>query len=165
MKRARLIVGQVALAAIFIYAGYAKLAEPWPNFAISINSFKIVPSTWLEPMAKYIPWAELVLGIAILTGLLLRWTALTASLVLMLFFGVLIRAYALHMDVDCGCFGAGEIHLGPARLAEEAAMLGLALAVTIAAFRRSSRSERSQKVAVASNPEASNPDSGLPRTA
>lgn len=137
MKRALLIAGQVILAGIFIYAGIAKLREPWPSFAVSINSFKLVPDTWLEPLAKYLPWAELLLGLAILSGLFLRWTALIASLVLALFFAVLIRAYALGMQVDCGCFGSGEAPLGPLRLAEEAAMLALALAVTISSARRS----------------------------
>ncbi len=136
MKRALLIACQVILAGIFVYAGYAKLREPWPQFAVSINSFKMVPLEWLEPMAKWIPWAELLLGLAILSGILLRWSALVASLVLTLFFAVLIRSYALGIDVDCGCFGAGEAHLGPLRLAEEAAMLALALGVCIAAFRR-----------------------------
>ena len=136
MKRALLIAGQVILAAIFIYAGIAKLREPWPSFAVSIESFKLVPESWLEPMAKYVPWAELVLGAAILSGLLLRWTAGIASLVLALFFAVLIRAYALGMQVDCGCFGSGEAPLGPLRLAEEAGMLALALAVTISSARR-----------------------------
>ncbi len=140
MKRALLIAGQILLAAIFIVAGVAKLREPWPNFALSINSFKLVPDTWLEPMAKYVPSAELLLGLTVLSGVLLRWSALIASLVLALFFAVLIRAYALGMQVDCGCFGSGEAPLGPLRLAEEAVMLALALAVTIAAFRRRSHS-------------------------
>jgi uncharacterized membrane protein YphA (DoxX/SURF4 family) len=140
IKRVLLIAGQVILAAIFIVAGYAKLREPWPNFAVSINSFKMVPETWLEPMARYVPWAELLLGLAILSGILLRWSALIASLVLTVFFAVLIRAWSLGMQVDCGCFGSGEEPLGPQRLAEEALMLTLALAVTIAAFRRAARS-------------------------
>lgn len=136
MKRALLIAGQLALAAIFIYAGYAKLREPWPQFAVSINSFQLVPVNWLEPLAKYVPWAELLLGIWVVSGILLRWSALTAAAVLTFFFAVLIRSYALGIDVDCGCFGSGESHLGPARLAEEAVMLALALAVSVAAFRR-----------------------------
>ena len=140
IKRVLLIAGQVILAAIFIVAGYAKLREPWPNFAVSINSFKMVPETWLEPMARYVPWAELLLGLAILSGFLLRWSALIASLVLTVFFAVLIRAWSLGMQVDCGCFGSGEGPLGPLRLAEEALMLAVGVAVTIAAFRRAARS-------------------------
>lgn len=140
MKRSLLIAGQLALAAIFLYAGYAKIREPWPQFAVAINSFKMVPDTWLEPLAKYVPWAELLLGIALLSGILLRWSAAVASLVLAFLFAVLIRAWAMGLQVDCGCFGSGEAPLGPLRLAEEAAMLALALAVTIGAFRRKPRS-------------------------
>jgi len=136
MKRVLPIVGQVILAAIFIYAGYAKLREPWPQFAVSINSFQIVPLSWLEPLAKYVPWAELLLGLWILSGFLLRWSALVTSAVLTVFFAVLIRSYAMGLAVDCGCFGSGEGPLGPKRLAEEAVMLALAVAVSLAAFRR-----------------------------
>jgi len=135
MKRVLLLIGQVILAAIFIYAGYAKLREPWLQFAVAISTFKLVPDSALEPMAKYLPWAELALGLSILSGILLRWSALIASLLLTLFFAVLIRSYALGLQVDCGCFGSGESALGPLRLAEEAAMLALALGVTIGAFR------------------------------
>ncbi len=100
MKRALLITCQVILAWHFTpLRGYAKLREPWPQFAVSINSFKLVPLEWLEPMSKWIPWAELLLGLAILSGILLRWSALVASLVLTLFFAVLIRSYALGIDV------------------------------------------------------------------
>jgi uncharacterized membrane protein YphA (DoxX/SURF4 family) len=136
MKKALLIAGQLLLAAIFIYAGYAKLREPWPQFAVSINSFRLVPATWLEPLAKWVPWAELILGLWIVSGVLLRWSALTASAVLTFFFAVLIRSYAMGLEVDCGCFGSGEAPLGPMRLFEEAVMLTLALAVSIAAFLR-----------------------------
>jgi uncharacterized membrane protein YphA (DoxX/SURF4 family) len=136
MKRILLIAGQILLAAIFIYAGIAKLREPWPQFAVAINSFQLVPLNWLEPLAKYVPWAELLLGLWVLSGFLLRWSALVTSAVLAFFFAVLIRSYAMGLAVDCGCFGSGEGPLGPKRLAEEAVMLALALAVSIAAFRR-----------------------------
>jgi len=142
MKRVLLLAGQVILAAIFIYAGYAKLREPWLQFAVSISSFKLVPDNLLEPMAKYLPWAELALGLVILSGIFLRWSALIASLLLLLFFAVLIRSYAMGLQVDCGCFGSGESGLGPLRLAEEAAMLALAGAVTIGAFRNGRGAER-----------------------
>ena len=136
MKRILLIAGQILLAAIFIYEGIAKLREPWPQFAVAINSFQLVPLNWLEPLAKYVPWAELLLGLWVLSGFLLRWSALVTSAVLAFFFAVLIRSYAMGLAVDCGCFGSGEGPLGPKRLAEEAVMLALALAVSIAAFRR-----------------------------
>lgn len=136
MKRILLIAGQLALAGIFLWAGIAKLREPWPQFAVSINSFQMVPLTWLEPLARGVPWAETLLGLWILSGFRLRWSAAVAAGVLAFFFAVLIRSYSMGLQVDCGCFGSGEAPLGPMRLAEEAAMLALAVAVSWAAFRR-----------------------------
>ena len=138
MKRSLLIVGQVALAAIFLLAGYAKLRQPWLQFAVSLNSFKILPDSALEPMAKTLPWCEVALGVAILSGVWLRWFSLVASLVLGLFLSVLARSYLMGLQVDCGCFGSGEA-LGPMTLVRDSTMLALALAVTIGAFRMARR--------------------------
>jgi uncharacterized membrane protein YphA (DoxX/SURF4 family) len=134
LPRGLLLVGQLLLAAIFLAAGYLKLREPWLQFAVSINSLKIVPDNLLEPVARILPWGELVLGLAILSGIWLRWSALLASLTLGAFLSVLVRSYAMGLQVDCGCFGSGE-PLGPKTLARDGAMLALAIAVTIAAFR------------------------------
>lgn len=134
MKRALLIVGRIVLAGIFIYAGYAKLREPWLQFAVSLNSFKLLPDYALEPFAKILPWCELALGIAILSGIWLRWFALAASLLLGLFLSILTRSYMMGLQVDCGCFGSGEA-LGPMTLVRDGLMLALALGVTIGAFR------------------------------
>ncbi len=132
-QRGLLLIGQLALAAIFLAAGYFKLREPWLQFAASLSGFKLVPDDLLEPVAKYLPWAEVLLGVWLLSGILLRWSALVSSLVLGCFLSVLIRSYAIGLQVDCGCFGSGEV-LGPKTLARDSLMLFLALAVTIGAF-------------------------------
>jgi len=113
------VAGRLGLAAIFLYAGYAKLREPWLQFAISIDSFKAVPESWLEPMARLLPWCEVALGIALLSGILARWFSLIATLMLGLFFSVGVRAFAKGLTVDCGCFGPPSRPLTePERLAE-----------------------------------------------
>ena len=73
LRRGLLLPGRIALAAIFIAAGYLKLREPWLQFAVSLNSFKILPDSALEPIARTLPWCELALGLAILSGVWLRW--------------------------------------------------------------------------------------------
>lgn len=134
VPRALLIAGRLVLGGIFIYAGYAKLREPWLQFAASLDGFKLFPTNMLEPIAKTMPWCELALGIALVSGIALRWFALLTSLVLVVFEGVLIRSYAMGLQVDCGCFGAGEA-LGPKTLVRDGLFLVLALVVTIGAFR------------------------------
>ncbi|MDP9169463.1 MAG: DoxX family membrane protein [Acidobacteriota bacterium] len=137
MKRALLLIGRLLLAGIFLYAGYAKLREPWANFAGSLYTFKLLPDDMLEPIAKTLPWCEVALGLALLSGVWLRWFALFASLVLIVFLSVLTRSYVMGIAADCGCFGSGEI-LGPKTLMRDSTMLILALAVTIGAFRMKS---------------------------
>ncbi|MES1261372.1 MAG: MauE/DoxX family redox-associated membrane protein [Acidobacteriota bacterium] len=128
-----LLAGRLILAGIFIAAGYFKLREPWLQFAVSLNGFKILPDAALEPVAKILPWCELALGLAILSGIWLRWFSLLATLMLAVFFAVLVRSFALGLQVDCGCFGSGEA-LGPKTLVRDGLMLALALAVTRGAF-------------------------------
>lgn len=135
MKRWLLIAGRLAIAGIFLYAGIEKAREPWIQFAVSVDEFKAVPDAWIAPIARTLPWAEIALAIALITGILSRWFSLIATLLLALFLGVGIRAYALGLTVDCGCFGAGHSgSIDAMWFVEHVGMLALGLAVTVGAF-------------------------------
>lgn len=136
MKRWLLIAGRLAIAVIFLYAGIAKVREPWLQFAVSIESFKIVPETWLEPIARYLPWCEIALGLALIPGILARWFSLLATGMLAWFLFIGIRAYAKGLTVDCGCFGSGGGAIDAKWFVEHALMLALGLAVTAGEFLR-----------------------------
>jgi uncharacterized membrane protein YphA (DoxX/SURF4 family) len=138
MKPALLIAGRLILAGVFIYAAYTKLSAPWLQFAVSLSSYKILPDNLLEPIARTLPWCELALGVAILSGIWLRWFALIGSLLLGFFFAVMIRSYAVGLQIDCGCFGPGEA-LGPKTMIRDGLLLALAIAVTAGAFLRRRR--------------------------
>ncbi|HTU35585.1 MAG TPA: MauE/DoxX family redox-associated membrane protein [Candidatus Acidoferrum sp.] len=141
-----LIVGRVALAVVFIYAAYAKM-KPQMNtgwsvgsvrvslsmFAMEVDSFQVLPTWGVNFVSHALPPFELFLGLWLLSGIALRYSALITTLLLAGFFGVLIHAYALGQEISCGCFGPGE-HIGPERLLIEGCFFALALAVTIGAF-------------------------------
>jgi uncharacterized membrane protein YphA (DoxX/SURF4 family) len=134
MKQKFLVAGRLILGAIFVYAAYAKLREPWINFVGALNGFEILPEWALVPVARTLPWCELALGVALISGIWQRWFSLVASLLLGLFFSVMVRSYAVGLKIDCGCFGSGEA-LGPKTLARDFSMLTLAIVVTVASFR------------------------------
>jgi uncharacterized membrane protein YphA (DoxX/SURF4 family) len=140
MKRGLLIAGRLILGVIFCYAAYAKLRTPWIEFAGSLAGFKLLPDNALEPIARTLPWCELALGVALISGIWARWFSLIASLLLLLFFSVMVRSYAMGLQIDCGCFGPGEA-LGPKTLARDFTMLVLAVAVTVAYFRTGRQTE------------------------
>lgn len=134
-KRALLIVGRLGLGGMFLYSGYAKLSEPWLQFAVSIETFKLVPDAALEPMARIIPWVEVAAGAGVLLPLIAPWAALLTTLMLAVFTGAGVSAYARGLAVDCGCFGSGGGDpVGPKWFAEHAGMIAMALAVTVALF-------------------------------
>ncbi len=134
MKQKLLIAGRLFLGAIFVYSAYAKLKAPWLEFAGSLNAYELLPESALEPLAKTLPWCELALGVALISGIWQRWFALIASLLLGLFFTVMVRSYIVGLKIDCGCFGPGEA-LGPKTLARDGSLLALAIIVTVGAFR------------------------------
>jgi len=133
MKRWLLLIGRLVLGGIFLYAGYVKgIQEPWPNFAVSLDSWKLVPETWLEPIARTLPWVEMALGLATISGLLARWFSGILTAMLGFFLGLGVWGYATGRHPDCGCFGSGSsAGLDAKWFSEHGAMLALGLAVTI----------------------------------
>jgi uncharacterized membrane protein YphA (DoxX/SURF4 family) len=128
-----LIVGRLVLGAIFVYSAWTKLQQPWMIFAMSVDSYKILPIWGVTLVARGLPWFELVMGLMLWLGWGLRWWASCATLVLGFFFSAMLRAHFNHLEIDCGCFGIGE-KLDGRRIALEILLVVLALGVTVGAF-------------------------------
>jgi len=128
-----LLIARLILAVVFIYAAWTKLSAPWPVFAVSINSYQLVPLGWLEPIARTLPWFELLLGVMLATGILLRWVAAAGTGLLGFFFVLMVRSYLIGLKIDCGCFGPGD-ELGPKTLLRDGVLLALSAYVAIGAF-------------------------------
>jgi uncharacterized membrane protein YphA (DoxX/SURF4 family) len=131
-----LIAGRVILGAVFVYAAYTKLREPWMLFAFAVNSYQVLPEWAVTIVARSLPWFELALGLFLVSGWMLRWIATAAAGLLAFFFTLMLYTYIKNPRGDaisCGCFGFGE-KLGPLTLARDASLLALALAIAIGAF-------------------------------
>jgi uncharacterized membrane protein YphA (DoxX/SURF4 family) len=127
------LVLRIALGCIFVYAAWLKLRDPWQIFAMSIDSYRILPLKAVELAAHVIPWLELAIGLLLVTGLWLRISGSVVSLLLLTFFALMVRAYAKGMAIDCGCFGPGEA-ISWKTLLRDGTLLAAALLVTTMAF-------------------------------
>ena len=107
MGRLRLAL-RLLLGAVFVYAAYVKLKEPWLVFAMSIDSYQLLPEWGVLLVARTLPWFELVLGLLLVSGYGLPWAGLVTTLQLLAFFSVMLRSYLKGLEIDCGCFGPGE---------------------------------------------------------
>jgi len=163
LGRMLLLVGRVALAAVFLVAAYAKLKPqgrmPWSPasvktslamFAMQVDSYQLLSVKAVNFVAHALPPFELFLGLWLLSGIALRFSSLISTLLLGGFFTVMVRTYALGLEVSCGCFGPGE-QLGTKTLLRDGALLALSVAVCIGAFliRRKPRDEGAPVAAVA----------------
>jgi uncharacterized membrane protein YphA (DoxX/SURF4 family) len=133
--RAGALLLRVLLGGIFVYAAWIKLRTPWEVFAISIDSYQILPLKAVELVARSLPWFELLVGILLIAGLWLRSAAIVTTLLLGVFFGLMIRAYASGQQINCGCFGPGEL-ISWKTLLRDGSLLAGALALTWMAFAR-----------------------------
>ena len=139
--RGLLVLGRVALGLIFTYAAHAKLhfEGEWHLrdyhffFAMAIDSYKMLPLSAVQLLARVLPWFELALGVLLIAGVGLRWIGSLTSGLLLVFIGAMTRAKILGLEINCGCFGNNE-KLGTATLLRDSSLLLLALAVTIGAF-------------------------------
>jgi uncharacterized membrane protein YphA (DoxX/SURF4 family) len=149
-RRVIVLLGRVLLGAIFIYAGYSKAFLPnstfWPlfflkfsistnlsNFALQVEAFKLLPAWEVQFVAHVLPFTEIALGLLVLSGWKLRIWGLLLSAIMVGFFVVVLRAYLLHMDINCGCFATPE-PINLKKVLEDAGLSALALLMTIFAF-------------------------------
>jgi uncharacterized membrane protein YphA (DoxX/SURF4 family) len=124
------IVLRIALAAVFLYAAYTKLREPWLVFAIAIDAYGILPEPAVLATARTLPWCELALGIVLLSGFGLRYAAIAASVLLGAFFTVMVIAYSKGLAIDCACFGPGDI-ISLKTLARDGTLVAAAIALAV----------------------------------
>ena len=150
LRRAVIWIGRLLLGGIFLYAGYSKLFLPnfipWPlfalrfslssnlsNFAVQVDSYKLLSADGVSFVAHTLPFAEITLGLLLLIGCQLRIWASVVTLIMLGFLGVVSRAYLLHMDINCGCFATPEPLTGMT-VVRDSVFVALALVMTIFAF-------------------------------
>jgi len=104
----RLLVG-----GMYIVASVYKIIEP-ASFAKSIWQYHLVPGSLINLMALILPWLELLIGLAIIVGIAYRGSIWWANLLLIVFIVALASTIVRGLDIECGCFKAGQSATGPA---------------------------------------------------
>ncbi len=105
-----LLVARLLLAAIFIVAGGAKLAD-LPGSRRAVAGFG-VPERFAPTLGLLLPLAELAIGVALIPAATARWGALATLVLLIAFIAAIGCNLAQGRTPDCHCFG--QIHSAPA---------------------------------------------------
>ena len=97
------IRAQLALGAVFVAASLPKILDP-PSFAHMIYNYRLLPGGAINAFALWLPWVELLAGLALVIGVWKRSGAGIAAMLLLVFLAALSWNLARGNPVNCGCF-------------------------------------------------------------
>ena len=95
----RLIIG-----ATFIYAGVVKTLSP-ARFMSDIHNYRLLPWSIAVTLAFYLPWLEIVCGLAVVLGRFYRAAVAILLALTIIFIVASTTARMRGIDISCGCFG------------------------------------------------------------
>jgi len=103
LKNLLVMVCRIFLGFMFIYASLDKIANP-EEFAKQIGYYKALPFGLENLLAIILPWAELIMGICLIAGLLVDGAALVSIIMMLVFILAISQAMLRGIDITCGCF-------------------------------------------------------------
>src|SRR3954447_3932324 len=123
---ARLVVGGV-----WLYAGLLKLPHPAASVS-AVRGYQLLPTGMAETVGRVLPMLEVVVGICLLVGLLVRVSSVVSVLLQLAFLVGIISVWSRGIAIDCGCFGGGgpdpdAFAKYPWEIARDVALLALSL--------------------------------------
>jgi putative oxidoreductase len=107
-----IFTSRLLLGVIFVYTGISKIIDPSSLESI-INSYKMIPPSISSIIAIVLPWIELIGGLFLISGILVKQTALLLSSLLVAFIVVIAINLFRGTFTQCGCFGSAKNSANP----------------------------------------------------
>lgn len=124
-------MGRLVLGGLFLLAGYIKLRNPF-LFEMAVDSYQLLPPVLVIVVARALPWGEVALGLFLLSGWKLRYSAALTALLLGAFLAAMGVAYARGTEANCGCFSMEE-RISPVTLARDSLLFLMAVFLAVCA--------------------------------
>jgi len=98
---ARLIVGGV-----WIVAGALKIGSPESSIT-AVRAYQLLPMGMAETVGRLLPPLELIIGVCLILGVMVRITGLVSALMQLAFIIGIASVWTRGISINCGCFGDG----------------------------------------------------------
>jgi uncharacterized membrane protein YphA (DoxX/SURF4 family) len=126
------LLARVVLGVLFIIASFDKVSNP-VAFAVSVDSYKLLPHNAALVVATVLPWTELISGMLLVLGVWHRGAGLLLFGMLVVFTVAVGSALVRDLDISCGCFthDPNAAKIGWQKILENLGLIGLSLLVTL----------------------------------
>jgi uncharacterized membrane protein YphA (DoxX/SURF4 family) len=95
-------------AGIWLVAGFAKALD-FTAFQSQLQGYDVLPSGLITPVGYLLPLGEIVLGVYLAVGALVRPAAIVSTVLMTIFIAAQAQAWARGLVIDCGCFGSADL--------------------------------------------------------
>jgi uncharacterized membrane protein YphA (DoxX/SURF4 family) len=100
------VLARLVTGGVWIWAGAAKLTDPY-GAVLAVRAYQLLPAGLAETVGHLLPTLEVVVGAALVLGLLTRGAAFVSGVLFVAFIIGISSAWARGLQIDCGCFGGG----------------------------------------------------------
>lgn len=97
------LLTRMVVGGIFVFSSVEKTANP-NAFALLIDNYRLFPHEVSLILASFLPWMELVCGMAILSGVGHRGGGLAAGTLTFGFTIAVVSGLLRGLDISCGCY-------------------------------------------------------------
>jgi len=122
------LVCRLALGFLFFYAGVGKIISP-QEFAVAIYNYQLLPDGAINLLAVVLPWLEVLLAAALVSGFYVRGASLLSAVLFFVFVAALSINLARGLDISCGCFSTAGESINWLYVVRDAGLLALSVFV------------------------------------
>ncbi len=100
------LVARLLTGGVWIVAGAIKLPHPAESVR-AVRAYELLPEVVVPAVGHLLPVLEVVIGLCLVLGVVVRGTSVVSALLLVAFIIGISSAWARGLSIDCGCFGGG----------------------------------------------------------
>lgn len=128
-------VARICLGAVFLPSAYGKLNNQ-QRFAQGVRDYHMLPVALIGVFARGLPWIELALAFALLTGLALPLVGLASAMLLLCFIAAVLINLRRGRTIRCHCYSlAGTDRIGWGLIVRNVLLLALTVVLIFLAPR------------------------------
>ena len=100
------VLARALVGGVWLVAGALKIPDPTESLR-AVRNYRLLPEAVVPLVGHALPVLEILVGLCLLVGLLVRANAALSAVLLLAFVVGIASAWSRGLSIECGCFGGG----------------------------------------------------------